>query len=336
MSWDTASVLLDRDGTGWSRSPAATGPSRERFPGPRAAGIVAVAPTRPRAGGGGRFLRFREGGARPFSLAAPSAPPYPCAVLRRRTFPRQVQQHPMTHSAAPSITVYLADLRHNYGGVLSTDCMPLGVGNMKAVIDAAFPGGEVATRVFAYPDRLLEAMEHHPPDVLMVSNYVWNEALSRAFLARSKRLRPGSLAVMGGPNIPFEPERQTAFVAERPEIDVYVLGEGDFIAREIVKAWFESQGDAKAFAARDLPGCVCRRPDGSLIRHEICDRLGELEEIPSPYLTGVMDEFFDGRLAPIIETNRGCPFRCTFCVQGTDYYTKVHYFGMPRLRAEID
>jgi len=32
-------------------------------------------------------------------------------------------------------SVYLADLRHNYGGVLSTDCMPLGVGYMKAVMD---------------------------------------------------------------------------------------------------------------------------------------------------------------------------------------------------------
>ena len=34
----------------------------------------------------------------------------------------------------------------------------------------------------------------------------------------------------------------------------------------------------------------------------------EVSEIPSPWLTGIQDEFFDGRLAPMIETNRGCPF----------------------------
>ena len=39
-------------------------------------------------------------------------------------------------------------------------------------------------------------------------------------------------------------------------------------------------------------------------------------------VTGVLDEFFDGKLAPLLETNRGCPFQCTFCVQGVRWYTK--------------
>ena len=58
----------------------------------------------------------------------------------------------------------------------------------------------------------------------------------------------------------------------------------------------------------------------------------EVDEIPSPWLTGIQDEFFDGKLAPMIETNRGCPFTCTFCVQGTRWYTKVHNFAMERLQ----
>jgi hypothetical protein len=48
------------------------------------------------------------------------------------------------------------------------------------------------------------------------------------------------------------------------------------------------------------------------------------------------DEFFDGKLAPLLETNRGCPFTCTFCVQGVRWYTKVHNFGKDRLKAEIE
>ena len=35
--------------------------------------------------------------------------------------------------------IYLADLRHNYSGVLANDCMPLGVGYMKAVMDRDLP-----------------------------------------------------------------------------------------------------------------------------------------------------------------------------------------------------
>ncbi|MBW2445983.1 MAG: radical SAM protein, partial [Deltaproteobacteria bacterium] len=52
-------------------------------------------------------------------------------------------------------------------------------------------------------------------------------------------------------------------------------------------------------------------------------------------LTGVLDPFFDGKLAPLLETNRGCPFTCTFCVQGTRWYTKVHYFAKERIQEEI-
>jgi len=66
------------------------------------------------------------------------------------------------------------------------------------------------------------------------------------------------------------------------------------------------------------------------------DRATEIEEIPSPWLSGVLDEFFDGHLAPLLETNRGCPFACTFCVQGVRWYTKVHNFSKDRLREEID
>ena len=117
-------------------------------------------------------------------------------------------------------TVYLADLRHNFGGVLSTDCMPLGIGFMKAVMDHELPADEVESRLFAYPDALLKAMEEAPPDVLMVSNYVWNEALSHAFVRRAKRANPKVLTVMGGPNIAVEPERQVAYFEGHPELDV--------------------------------------------------------------------------------------------------------------------
>src|SRR5882762_7839745 len=102
--------------------------------------------------------------------------------------------------------VYLTDLRYNYCGVLANDCMPLGVAYMKAVMDRDLP--EVRSRLFAYPDRLWEAIQEEAPDVLMVSNYVWNESLSLSLARLAKRVRPNMLVVMGGPNIPIEDDRQ--------------------------------------------------------------------------------------------------------------------------------
>ena len=235
------------------------------------------------------------------------------------------------------LNVYLADLRHNFGGVHSTDCMPLGIGYMKAVMNRDLAPDEVHSEVFAYPLELLEAIESRPPDVLMVSNYVWNEALSRLCLRRAKRLNPRVLNVMGGPNIPVEPERQIGFVEQRPEIDLYVLGEGDFLARDIVRIFQDAGCSIAGLGEHNVPSCVYRR-GGTLIRNPQAARVGnsDLNDVPSPWLSGVMDKFFDGKLAPLLETNRGCPFSCSFCVQGTGYYTKITQFSLDRLKAEID
>lgn len=229
--------------------------------------------------------------------------------------------------------VYLADLRYNYSGVLANDCMPLNVGYMKAVMDRDLP--DVDSRLFVYPDRLWDALQNAPPDVLMVSNYMWCEALSCHLAKLAKRLNPATLVVMGGPNIPLEDERQKEFLAQRPEIDLYILGEGDFLATEVLKHFLDAGRSVAKMGERTIPSSLYRRPDGEIVLDKLWERHRELDEVPSPWLTGLMDEFFDGRLAPLIETNRGCPFTCTFCVQGIRWYTKVHNFTKERIREEI-
>ena len=65
-------------------------------------------------------------------------------------------------------------------------------------------------------------------------------------------------------------------------------------------------------------------------------RTKKLDDIPSPYLTGLLDKFFDGKLTPMIQTNRGCPFTCTFCVDGADDVNRVNQFGLDRVGSELD
>jgi radical SAM superfamily enzyme YgiQ (UPF0313 family) len=232
------------------------------------------------------------------------------------------------------VTAYLADLRYDYSGFMDVDCMPLCVSYVKAVMDRDLP--EVQSRLFAYPDKLWNAIESDRPDVLMLSNYCWNENLSFHFARLAKKLRPDMLVVMGGPNIPLEPERQLDYVRSHPEIDVYVLGEGDFLGAEVVRHYLDAGKSLQKMGAREIPSCIYRRPDGEVVKTGMWARHKEIDEIPSPWLSGSMDEFFDGKLAPMIETNRGCPFTCTFCVQGVSWYTKVHNFSKERIREELD
>jgi radical SAM superfamily enzyme YgiQ (UPF0313 family) len=234
-----------------------------------------------------------------------------------------------------AVRVFLGDLRYNYGGILANDCMPLGVAYIKAVMDQENPGKEVESRIFVYPEPLLAALKENPPDVIMLSNYVWNETLTREFLVIAKQINPKTLTVMGGPNISLEPERQAEYLKRHPEIDVYVLGEGDFQGSAILQAYMNAGLSIRRFGQQSPESAVYRNPEGQVVVNPTRPRHREVEDIPSPWLTGIQDEFFDGRLAPMIETNRGCPFTCTFCVQGTKFYTKIHNFPVDRIKEEI-
>ena len=174
------------------------------------------------------------------------------------------------------------------------------------------------------------------PDVLMLSNYVWNERLSCHFARVMKRIRPETLVVMGGPNIAIEDDRKLEFMRSEPAIDVYVLGEGDFLATEVVRLYLAAGQSISALRTAAIPSAILRRGADDFVLEPAWKRRKDVDEIVSPYLGGVLDEFFDGKLAPMIETNRGCPFTCTFCVQGTSWYTKVNYFSKERVFAELD
>jgi hypothetical protein len=50
---------------------------------------------------------------------------------------------------------------------------------------------------------------------------------------------------------------------------------------------------------------------------------------------GLLDDFFDGRLTPLVETARGCPFTCNFCNAYHNYFNKVNLFSDDYVREEL-
>ena len=67
-------------------------------------------------------------------------------------------------------------------------------------------------------------------------------------------------------------------------------------------------------------------------------RIADLNTLPSPYISGVFDDLFDDRynFHAVWETNRGCPYACTFCDWGSATMSKVRTFPEDRLQKEID
>ena len=62
----------------------------------------------------------------------------------------------------------------------------------------------------------------------------------------------------------------------------------------------------------------------------------DLDSFPSPYTTGVLDPFLEKGLTPLLETNRGCPFACTFCVWGVGERNKIQQLNLDRVYADLD
>ena len=61
-----------------------------------------------------------------------------------------------------------------------------------------------------------------------------------------------------------------------------------------------------------------------------------INNIQSPYLSGFLDEFLAAGMVPMFETNRGCPFKCTFCAWGSASKDLVRRLDFDTVLAEIE
>jgi len=235
------------------------------------------------------------------------------------------------------IRIFLGDLTYDTIG-MSTEVFPLNVGYIAAYCKKQF-GSKVDITLFKYIDELEASIYENPPDILALSNYVWSHRIGLEMFDLVRSQNPNVITVWGGPNFPQDLESQQSFMKNCSNVDFYVPIEGEIGFSNIVEEVLNvSELDYKKeiLFKKPIDGCISRNPDGSLQFSIPEIRTKKLDEIPSPYLTGLMDKFFDGKLTPMIQTNRGCPFTCTFCVDGADTVNRVNQFGLDRVSAELD
>jgi radical SAM superfamily enzyme YgiQ (UPF0313 family) len=135
-------------------------------------------------------------------------------------------------------------------------------------------------------------------------------------------VRPECAIVLGGPEVgPIAAD----VLAAHPEVSVVVRGEGEVTFAALLaelarggKAW---RVDGIALRKGDE---VVTTPDRALVAN--------LDDLPSPYLTGVLRPVDGGSY---LETYRGCPHRCAYCFEGKGY-GRIRSFSDERIAAEID
>ena len=220
------------------------------------------------------------------------------------------------------ILIYLADLTYT-GAVISSDIFPFAVGLIGAKLIDSMPD-DVEIELFKFPDDFSAALETRPPKVVGFSNYSWNLNLAYGYAKKIKQRFPGTVVVFGGPNYGLTSEEISNFWRRYPIIDFYVTREGELAMVELLKQLISFDFDINSLkhSGVRLPNCHYLR-DHEIVTEEVMPRIKSLDDIPSPYLMGLMDKFFDNNLIPLTHTTRGCPFKCTYCSEGSKYYLKV-------------
>jgi hypothetical protein len=170
--------------------------------------------------------------------------------------------------------------------------------------------------------------ELEAPFAVAFTVYFWNRPQSLELARRIKQRWPDCVVVLGGNDVTNE---APAVFAEAPHVDVLVHGEGELRFRDLIRRLLDG-ADLSA-----VPGITYWSADRTLVSTRPAERIADLDDVPSPLLTGV---YTDADLAAsrmiVYETNRGCPYSCAFCYWGGATKSKVRQFPLERVFAELD
>lgn len=159
------------------------------------------------------------------------------------------------------------------------------------------------------PEELINRLDN--PAICAFSCYIWNEQYNLYVAKLIKEKYPKCIIEFGGP-------QATHKLNNYDFIDCIIISEGEEAFLDILRKVNINEKLDKIYAKK---------------------RIEDLN-FPSPYQIGVFDKIIidnPGVLwAMTIETNRGCPHRCTYCDWGGLTYTKVRHFDIQRVKDDID
>ena len=214
-------------------------------------------------------------------------------------------------------TVYLVDLFHE--AVSVKDTVPLHLGYLASTADELY-GDRFEVKIFKYSERLLEALKEKKPDIVGFTNYTWNLQIQQHFAKVVKQMYDAPpLTIMGGPNIRSTETEFKEFLNRHTYIDIYIPYEGETPFGNLL-AKFPLENEFRGIETfyadiGPIDGCYMDVDGYEFTKLNPSD--SKALSYGSPYVKGIMDQFIkDPRLTPLFETNRNCPYSCTFCVWG--------------------
>lgn len=160
------------------------------------------------------------------------------------------------------------------------------------------------------------------PDIVGICCYIWNIRNVKNLCGLLRKSLPGCRIILGGPEVSFNAEK---VLAENPAVDFVLSGEGEKSFALLCDMLASDKNGCKDL--KSIPGICMRCGDGYYISEPNIQK----DEPVSPFT----DEYFaalDGKIS-YIESSRGCPFSCAFCLSGR--CGNVRFFDIEKTKSNI-
>ncbi|MDM5223969.1 B12-binding domain-containing radical SAM protein [Peribacillus sp. NJ11] len=159
------------------------------------------------------------------------------------------------------------------------------------------------------------------PDVIGFSCYIWNIEETMKVVAMLKKINPELVIILGGPEVTYD---VSEWLDQIPGADFIVIGEGEVTFKALLSE-IEGANDYKKV------GGIAYRQDGKKIIQPQNGKV-DLKSLPTPYRLEEDRSDLSKRVT-YIETSRGCPFSCQFCLSSIE--VGVRYFDREKIKEDI-
>lgn len=177
----------------------------------------------------------------------------------------------------------------------------------------------IGTREFSINEHLeniAAEIYEEKPDIIGFSCYIWNITQILALTNHLRLVLPQTYIIVGGPEVSYDAD---SLLTRNPQLNAVIIGDGDHSLPSLVNAL--SSGSLPL----EVRGLVWRQEDLITI-NQTTSILQDINSLPNPYSE---EEVLDGRLA-YVETTRGCPYSCKFCISST--FQGVRFLEPERFR----
>lgn len=233
-----------------------------------------------------------------------------------------------TANDVPHMNVSLIDIN----GEVSTSYIPLALMYLQSAVEADESlRHSVSVTIHAFPNnvtipQILDVLVAHSPNVVGFSCQGWNfrKALKAAYSL--KQILPGAYIVAGGNHVS---NRGAELLPAHPQLDLIVNGEGEATFCDLLKSRLDS-----SLRLEEIPG-VSFRSAGEIVTTAARPRAKSLDALASPY-AGKPIEFLASHDVALLETNRGCPYHCSFCYWGGAVGSKLSQSETAWVRSQLE